>query len=84
MDSQVAIITGGGKGLGAAMAAGLASAGANLVLLGRDLPAAEAVASQLAAEYKIEAIALSADVTNLQTVQEAVKAVKERWGRIES
>ena len=36
LDGRVAIVTGGSKGLGAAMATGLASAGANLLLVSRN------------------------------------------------
>lgn len=83
MDSQVAIVTGGGKGLGAAMAAGLASAGANLMLLGRDIAAAELVAKEIASEYGVDAIAYAVDVTDLKGMQGAVEAAKARWGRID-
>ncbi len=83
MDSHVAIITGGAKGLGAAMAAGLASAGANLMLLGRDANVAETVAADLAKEYSIDAISFEADVTDLKALQSATDAAKERWGRID-
>ena len=42
LSGRTAVITGGSKGLGEAMAAGLASAGANLVLLSRNEDEAKA------------------------------------------
>ena len=36
LDGQLAVVTGGGRGIGAAIADALAEAGARLVLLGRD------------------------------------------------
>jgi NAD(P)-dependent dehydrogenase (short-subunit alcohol dehydrogenase family) len=83
LDSHAAIVTGGGKGLGAAMAAGLASAGANLMLLGRDIAAADQIANEIASEFGVDAISYGVDVTDLKGVQAAVDAAKDRWGRID-
>ena len=51
LTGKVAIITGGSKGLGAAMAEGLASAGADLFLVSRHQDEVDAVAKQIAADY---------------------------------
>jgi len=51
LTDRVAIITGGSKGLGEAMGAGLASAGANLMLVSRNEEEAQATAEKLASEY---------------------------------
>ena len=48
LTDRVAIITGGSKGLGEAMGAGLASAGANLMLVSRNGDEAKATAEKLA------------------------------------
>ncbi len=48
LTGRAAIITGGSKGLGAAMAEGLASAGANVLLVSRNLEEAQAVAHEIA------------------------------------
>ena len=47
LTDQVAIITGGSKGLGEAMAEGLASAGANVVLSSRNQAEVESVATRI-------------------------------------
>ena len=48
MKDQVAVVTGGSKGLGAAMAAGLASAGASIVLVSRNADEAQTAAAEIA------------------------------------
>ena len=47
LDGQVALVTGGASGLGAAIVAGLGQAGARVVIADLDLPAAQAYASVL-------------------------------------
>ncbi len=63
LDDRVAIITGGSKGLGFAMAAGLASAGAKVVLVSRHADEASEAAQSIAAQYGTTAIGYAADVT---------------------
>ena len=64
MEGDVAIITGGSKGLGAAMAAGLASAGAKVAIVSRNLDEATTVAEEVAVGFGTETAAFAADVTN--------------------
>ena len=63
MTGKVAIVTGGSKGLGLAMAAGLASAGADVAVVSRNEAEANAAASQLAKDFGRKAIGLAADVS---------------------
>ena len=58
LHDRVAIITGGSKGLGKAMAAGLASAGANLVLVSRNQTEVEAAATEISRDYGVQALSL--------------------------
>lgn len=64
-----AIITGGSKGLGYAMAAGLASAGANLVIINRNLAEGQTAAARLEKDYPIRAKAYALDVTDATQVE---------------
>ena len=73
LTNRVAIITGGSKGLGEAMGAGLASAGANLMLVSRNAEEAQAAADKIAAEYGCKAIGFAADVSK-QADMEAMVA----------
>ncbi|MCR9291489.1 MAG: SDR family oxidoreductase [bacterium] len=83
LDGQTAIVTGGSKGLGLAMAAGLASAGANLMLISRHADEAEAAARSVADKYGVEACGMATDVVDLAACESAVAAAQERWKRVD-
>ena len=73
---RIAVVTGAGGGLGRAIAAGLAAAGARLVLLDRDAVSCEETAAALRTGAA-EAIAMRCDVTD----PEAVAAAADRTAR---
>lgn len=82
ISGKVAIVTGGGTGLGEIMARGLAEAGANLVLCARHIERCEKVAAELA-ELGIQAVAVSCDQTNEKDVDIVVREALERFGTID-
>ena len=82
VDGQVALITGGGGAIGTAMAGGLASAGAALLIVDRRLDAAEATVAALR-DAGADAHAVEADVTGEDDVKRAVRTAVERWGRLD-
>ena len=77
---KVVLITGAGRGLGAATANALAQRGARVVLADIDLPAAQRVAATLP---NSRGLALTCDVTDIDSVQEAVRRTREEFGRID-
>jgi NAD(P)-dependent dehydrogenase (short-subunit alcohol dehydrogenase family) len=83
LTGQVAIVTGGSKGLGAAMAAGLASAGAAVVIVSRNQTEGEVVAAQLCNGYHVTASAIGADVSSPADVEQMVSTVISQYGRID-
>lgn len=83
LTGRVAIITGGSKGLGAAMAAGLASAGADLVLASRTLSEVEQVATEVARDYGHQAIGVAADVCQPADVEALVQTALKKFGKID-
>ena len=83
IDGHVAIVTGGSKGLGAAMAAGLASAGATIVVVSRNQEEANRTASEIHDGFNVPAIGLTADVSKQSEVEAAVAQVTEQFGRID-
>ncbi len=83
LTGKCALITGGSKGLGYAMAAGLASAGANVCLLNRNLEEGETAAEQLTKDYGIIAKAYAANVTDLTAVEAAVASIIDEFGRLD-
>jgi NAD(P)-dependent dehydrogenase (short-subunit alcohol dehydrogenase family) len=82
LDGQVALITGGGGAIGTAMAGGLASAGAALLIADVRLDAAEATVAALR-DAGADALAVEADVTVEDDVRRTVRAAVERWGRLD-
>lgn len=83
LKGKSAIITGGSKGLGLAMAAGLASAGANVMLVSRNASDGDEAASQIAKEYGVKALTFSADVVNQSQMEEMAKTAFEAFGSID-
>lgn len=84
MSDRVAVITGGARGLGAAMAAALASAGATTVLVGRDLSHAEATAAELHSGFGAVCAAMQADVTKPADVRALIEGIMKQYGRIDT
>lgn len=83
LTGKTAIITGGGRGLGAQMAEAYAEAGANLVLCSRKKEACEEVARSMEEKHGVKTIALQCDVTNQDQVNEVVKQSIESFGKID-
>jgi glucose 1-dehydrogenase len=76
---RVAVVTGAGSGIGAAIARGLAEAGAHVALVDRDGAAAETVAAQLKVGGAT-AVAMPCDVTDETSVLAASEQVSARLG----
>jgi rhamnulose-1-phosphate aldolase/alcohol dehydrogenase len=76
---QVAVITGGGSGIGAATAKAMAKEGAEVAILDRDLEAAKAAAKKIGGK----ALAVECDVTNPQSVRTAFDAVVSAFGGVD-
>lgn len=83
LTGRAAIITGGSKGLGLAMAEGLASAGANVMLVSRTKEESEASADQIAREYGVKTAAFSGDVTQEEDMKAMAKKAMDLFGRID-
>jgi 3-oxoacyl-[acyl-carrier protein] reductase len=83
MSKPVALVTGAQRGIGAAIAKKLGSEGFALALVARSGDALKAFAGELAAQG-IEAEAFPADVSDAAQVEALVKAVGERFGRLDA
>jgi NAD(P)-dependent dehydrogenase (short-subunit alcohol dehydrogenase family) len=83
LSGRGAIVTGGSKGLGLAMAAGLASAGANLLIVNRNAGEGEQAAKELASDYGVKAFAFSGDITNQAHTEAMAKEAVARLGRVD-
>src|SRR6266849_1529461 len=82
LTGKVAIITGGGGGLGRQMARALAEMGADLVLCGRNAEHFEQAATELRS-LGVRALGLRCDVTKPDDVRALVERTKAELGRID-
>ena len=83
LDGRVAMITGGARGIGKAIAETLAQRGANIVVVDLRKEMAEETANEIAANTGIEAIALEADVSDRESVKVMVKDAIAKFGKID-
>jgi gluconate 5-dehydrogenase len=83
LNGRCAIVTGGTRGLGLAMAAGLASAGCRIMLVSRNTQDAGDTASELSELYGIDACTYACDITDLPSVERMVQAAWVRWRRLD-
>jgi len=79
LSGKVALVTGAGRGIGRAIAAGLARAGATVAVNDINPDSCERVAAELAPA----SAAFHADVSNKHAVQAMIDGVLERWGRLD-
>jgi NAD(P)-dependent dehydrogenase (short-subunit alcohol dehydrogenase family) len=83
LTGRAAIVTGGSKGLGLAIAAGFASAGADVALVSRHREEAQAAAEDIARQFGHRAVAIQADVTIPEQVNAMVDAAIADFGRVD-
>jgi NAD(P)-dependent dehydrogenase (short-subunit alcohol dehydrogenase family) len=82
MDGQVAVVTGGGRGIGLSCCEALAEAGARIVIIDREAAIADAGKRALA-EKGHDADTHVLDVTDAAAVDKAAEDVFEKFGRID-
>ncbi len=81
LKGKVAVITGASKGLGKSIALSLAEAGADIVLLSRDLTKLNEVVKE-ASRFNISATAYKTDITDETQVCSAANQITERYKKI--
>jgi NAD(P)-dependent dehydrogenase (short-subunit alcohol dehydrogenase family) len=82
LDGKNALVTGGGRGLGKAMASALAEAGANIAIIDVNRENAEQSADEIT-EIGVETTAVEADVTDEAEMEAMVEKVIDRLGSID-
>jgi NAD(P)-dependent dehydrogenase (short-subunit alcohol dehydrogenase family) len=83
LSGKVAIVTGATKGLGRAMAHGLAAAGASVVISSRKQDLCEAVAGQIAADTGSATLGLACHVGDWDAIPAFAERVVERFGTVD-
>jgi 3-oxoacyl-[acyl-carrier protein] reductase len=81
LSGQVALVTGGGRGLGATIALALADAGADVAVMARDTCELTAVVDLLRARGR-RACGVTADAGDWMAVQDAIGTVEEQLGSV--
>lgn len=82
LKDRIALVTGGGSGLGEAAARALAAEGADLVLLGRTPDELEEVAEDIRAMGR-EVLTFKADISDEDEMRAGFRAIADRFGRLD-
>ena len=82
LKGKVAIVTGGGRGIGKGIAIGLAKAGAKVVVTSRKINDLEETAADIKA-FGGEAMALQSHLGKMEEIQKMVSTVMDKYGRID-
>jgi len=82
LQGKVAIVTGGGRGIGLKMAEGLAEAGANIVLCSRNVENCKKAAQDLS-KSGVRALAMACDVKSPADIQSVVDKTLGEFGRLD-
>ena len=83
LDGKVALVTGGGRGIGEFIAMGLAEAGANLVIASRKIKNLDAAAAEIRKACGVEVLPVACDVAKEEDIDGLVKTALDRFGRID-
>ena len=79
-----AVVTGGSKGMGLAIAETLAAEGARVAVMARGAPALDAAVDTLRAAGAPDAVGLSVDMSDAESIAAGFDSVAQRWGELNS
>ena len=82
LKNKVALVTGGGRGLGRAMALAFAKEGANVIINEINIEASERVSGEVK-KLGCQSLSIQADIANKTEVVEMVKTILKKFGKIE-
>jgi 3-oxoacyl-[acyl-carrier protein] reductase len=82
LDGSKAIVTGGSKGMGLAIAQTLAAEGASVAVMARSRDALDAAVETLRASGAPDAVGVSVDMADGPSIVEGFAVIAERWGQV--
>jgi len=83
LNDKVALVTGGGRGIGKFIATGLAEAGADLILTSRKMKNLEAAAQALSQEFGVKVLPIACDMAKEEEIEAMLKTALEKFPRID-
>ncbi len=83
LKDKTAVVIGGSGVLAGAMAEGLANAGANIAILGRNIEKAKKKADEIATKTNVKTIALKVDATKKETLVTAKNEIDKKLGKVD-
>lgn len=83
LSGQVAIVTGGGAGIGVQMAYALGEAGANLVLAARNFDRVKEAAEKMTEELGVKVLPIRCDIRKPEEIEALYETVMKKFGRVD-
>ena len=83
LKGKVALVTGGGRGIGKFIATGLAEAGADIILTSRKMKNLEATAKELEETQKVKALAIACDMAKEDAIAAMLAEAVAKFGHID-
>jgi len=83
LNQKVALVTGGTKGIGLAIAEYMLSNGMNVMITGRQNETVVKVVNSLSQKYKNQIKGLESDVRHIDLMDQVVKSIEDSWGRLD-
>jgi gluconate 5-dehydrogenase len=83
LKGKIALVTGGGRGIGKFISTGLAEAGADLIITSRKIKNLEATAQELSEEFKVQVLPVACDMTREEEIEEMLQRALQKFPRID-
>lgn len=83
LNGKVALVTGGGRGIGRFISTGLAEAGADLIIASRKMKNLEAAASEISKAYGVQVLPLACDLAKEEDIENMLTSARAKFPRID-